>query len=138
LLGAEELVGFSPSTIASHYSKISIDIINKSIGDSDYRDFLNHFMHPDNCYALVNSTTLNAWEENLAEDKTGNIQEPLISLITDIFHSYQAFTPLSQYDRASLRTYIISAIPQNKISFTSKKLDESINVCTCLSTNIIK
>ena len=113
MLGAEELVGFSPSTIASHYSKISIDIINKAIGDSDYRDFLNHFMHPDNCYALVNSTTLNAWEENLAEDKTGNIQEPLISLIT-------------------------SAIPQNKISFTSKKLDESINVCTCLSTNIIK
>ena len=120
LLGAEELVGFSPSTIASHYSEISIDIINKAMSDSDYRDFLNHFMNPDNCFALVNSTTLNAWKEYLADEESENITEPLKTLITDIFHSYQAFTPVTQYKKESLREYVVSSLPQDKISFIAK------------------
>lgn len=137
LLGAEELVGFSPSTIASHYSEISIDIINKAMSDSDYRDFLNHFMNPDNCFALVNSTTLNAWKEYLADEESENITEPLKTLITDIFHSYQAFTPVTQYKKESLREYVVSSLPQDKISFIAKKLDDCICVNTCLSANKI-
>ena len=137
LLGAEELIGFTPSAIASHYSTISIDIINKATSDDNYRDFLNYFMHPDNCYALVNSTTLNAWKDFLANSEADNLNDPLKTLLSDIFHSYQAFTPLSQYHKESLREYLISALPHNKLSFSIKKMDECINVNTCLSENIL-
>lgn len=138
LLGAEELIGFSPAAIASHYSQIDIDIINKAMNDDNYRDFLNYFMHPDSCYALVNSTTLNAWKDFISEVESENITEPLKTLITDIFHSYQALTPLTQYKRESLREYIVSSLPQEKISFVTKKLDNCICINTCLSINNIK
>lgn len=137
LLGAEELIGFTPSAIASHYSTINIDIINKAISDDNYRDFLNYFMHPDNCYALVNSTTLNAWKDFLANSEVDNLNDPLKALLSDIFQGYQAFTPLSQYDKTSLKEYLISALPDDKFSFAIKKMDECININTCLSANIL-
>lgn len=107
------------------------------MSDDNYRDFLNYFMHPDNCYALVNSTTLNAWKDFLANSEVDNLNDPLKALLSDIFHSYQAFTPLSQYDKASLKEYLISALPLDKFSFSVKKMDERINVNTCLSSNIL-
>lgn len=137
LFGAEELIGFTPSAIASHYSTIDINIVDKARKDSDYRDFLNYFMYPDNCYALVQSTTRCAWKDYLADIESENIGEPLKTLITDIFHSYQTFTSVSQYKKDSLREYIVSSLPQNKISFKAKKNNNCICISTCLSTKKI-
>lgn len=138
LLGAEELVGLSPSIIASHYSKIDIDIINMAIENSNYQTFLNYFMHPNNCYALVNSTTLNAWKDFNINTESDNILEPLKSLITDIFHSYQAFTPSMQYDTDSFRTYITECLPAEKFTFTRKKQDDCICISSCLTKEKIQ
>lgn len=137
LLGAEKLVGFSQATIASHYSKIDIDIVDKAMNDSDYRDFLNYFMHPNNCYALVQSTTRCAWREHRADIESGKMEEPLKTLIADIFHSYQTFTSVTQYKEDSLREHIVSSLPQNRISFKPKKSDNCICISTCLSTQKI-
>lgn len=52
LLGATDLIGFTPAVIASHYSNIDINIINRAIADANYRDFLNYFMHPDNLLCI--------------------------------------------------------------------------------------
>ena len=107
------------------------------MSDDNYRDFLNYFMHPDNCYALVNSTTLNAWKDFLANSEVDSLNDPLKALLSDIFQGYQAFTPLSQYDKTSLKEYLISALPHDKFSFAIKKMDECININTCLSANIL-
>lgn len=94
-------------------------------------------MHPDNCYALVNSTTLNAWKDFLANSEVDDLNDPLKALLSNIFQGYQAFTPLSQYDKTSLKEYLTSALPHDKFSFAIKKMDECININTCLSANIL-
>lgn len=138
LLGAQELIGFSPSVIASHYSGISIDIINHVKEDNEYKDFLNHFMHPDNCSALINSATMTAWREYLSSTEITEIEEPLKTLVTDIFHSYRSFTPINNYSKDGFRTYLYSSLPESRISFTPKKLDECICVSSCISSSKMK
>lgn len=138
LLGADELVGFSTSVYASHFSGISIDIINYAMKDADYLEFLNYFMHPDNCSALIKSITMTAWKDFLFEKELVDLAEPLKSLIIDTFHSYQAFTPATKYSKDSFREYIISSLPKNRFSFATKKLDERICVRLCLSPSKIK
>lgn len=138
LLGAEELVGLSPSLIASHYSQISIDIINRAIEDANYRDFLNHFMHPDNCSALINETTLTAWREYLNSTELSELKEPLCSLVEDIFQAYQAINPIGNYSKDAYKQFLYSHLPESKISFNQKKLDECICIPSCLASSKLK
>lgn len=133
LLGAEELIGFSPSVIASHYSGISVDIINYGQKNSDYLDCLNHFMNPDNCSSLLNFVTLTAWKDLLSNNNMEDIADPLKSLIIDSFQYYQAFTPLNNYTKETYRQHIITSLPENKISFSPRKLDDCICASTCIS-----
>ena len=136
LLGANELIGISPSVIASHYSGISIDIIELSNTDSNYRDFINYFMHPDNCSALINSCTKMAWKDFLSNQELTELKEPLKSLILDIFTNYQSITPFSRYDIESYKEYVFSCLPEKKLSFSHRKMDDSICIDTCLSAHI--
>lgn len=136
LLGANELIGISPSVIASHYSGISVDIIELSNTDSNYRDFLNYFMHPDNCSTLINSCTKTAWKDFLSKQELTELREPLKSLILDIFTNYQSITPFCRYDIESYKEYVLSCFPESKLSFSHKKLNDSICIDTCLSANI--
>ena len=133
LLGSEELIGFSPSVIASHYSGISVDIINYGQVNADYLDCLNHFMHPTNCSSLFNSITLTAWKDFLSQNELEEITNPLKSLIIDTFQKYQTFTPLNDYNKETYRQCILTALPPKKISFSPRKLDESICVNSCIS-----
>lgn len=134
LLGATELIGISPSVIASHYSNISIDIINHAINDANYRDFLNYFMHPDNCSTLINSATLTAWRDYYQSTELSDLHEPLRSLVIDIFQNYQSITPINNYSKESYKQFLCSSLPESKISFTPRKLDERICVVSCLTS----
>lgn len=138
LLGAEELIGFSSSLIAHHYSDISIDIINYVKKDGDYLNFLNYFMHPDNCSSFINSATITAWREYYSNSELTDIKEPLKKLVTDIFHNYQSYTPINKYSKKDFNKYLTSALPKSKISFTPKKLDECIYVCSCIPDSKVK
>lgn len=138
LLGAESTEGFSPVVIASHFSGISEDIITYATENSDFRDCLNYFMHPDNCSLLFNSISLTAWKEYLSEHEFDLIRDPLKSFIEDIFHQYQAFTPFSKYGLESYREYVRHSIPVDKISFCSRKADERISVNSCLPDSVVK
>lgn len=69
------------------YSNISIDIINHAIEDANYRDFLNYFMHPNNCSALINSATLTAWRDYFQTTELLDLNESLRSLVIDIFQN---------------------------------------------------
>lgn len=120
--GWVELVGLSPSLIASHYSQISIDIINRAIEDANYRDFLNDFMHPDNCSDLINETTLTAWREYLNSTELSELKEPLRSLVEDIFQAYQAINPIGHYSKDAYKQFLNSHLPESKISFNQKNL----------------
>lgn len=134
LLGNESLVGLSPSVIASHYSGISIEIINYAKNNSDYLDCLNYFMHPDNCSLLFNDITLTTWKIFLSNNELDNISDPLKSLIIDIFQNYQTFTPINSYNKESYKQYLRSSLPENKISFSQKKSDDCICVKSCISS----
>lgn len=138
LLGADDTEGFSPVVIASHYSGISEDIITYATENSDYQDCLNYFMHPDNCSMLFNSLTLTSWKEYLSEHDFDLIKAPLKTLIEDIFHQYQAFTPFSKYGLESYKEHVLSSIPIDMISFGSHKADERINVNSCLPDSVVK
>lgn len=138
LLGAEDTGGFSPVVMASHYSGISEDIITFATENSDFQDCLNYFMHPDNCSMLFNSLTLTAWKEYLSEHDFDLIKDPLKSLIENIFHQYQAFTPFSMYGLESYKEHVLNSIPIDMISFGSRKADERINVNTCLPNSVVK
>lgn len=135
LLGAEELIGFSPSVIASHYSGISVDIINYGKDNNDYLDCLNYFMHPDNCSKLFNSITLTAWKDFLSKNDLDEIYEPLKSVIIDTFQKYQAFTSINNFNKETYKQYIISALPEPKLTFSSRKLDEHINIKSCIDNS---
>lgn len=138
LLGHNDLVGLSPCVIASHYSKISIDIVNKAIVDPNYRDFLNHFMHPNNCHILVDSVTNTAWKDFINHKGLDELQDPIKALVIKVFQSYQVYTPATEYSKESFKNYFISMLPENKFSFTSHKLDEQICVISCLSNTKVK
>ena len=136
LLGANELIGISPSVVASHYSGISVNIIELANTDSNYRDFLNFFMHPDNCRNLINSCTKTAWKDFLSNQELTELREPLKSLMLDIFSNYQLITPFCRYDIKSYKEYVLSCLPESKFSISHKKNDDSICLDTCLSTHI--
>ena len=133
LLGAEDLIGTSDSVLAAHYSGISIDIINYGKSDCDYLDFLNYFMHPDNCSMLVNHTTLAAWKSFLSHLTMDEIYEPLKNIIIETFQKYQAFTSVTEYNIESYKQYLKDALPESRISFSSRKLDDCICVKSCIS-----
>lgn len=138
LLGAEKLVGSSPSVMASHYSGIHVDIINYGRENADYLDFLNFFMHPDNCSSLINSVTLTAWKDFLSKKDIDEIYDPLKTIILDTFQQYQAFTSITNHDIETYKQYLYSALPEHKITFASHKTDERINVKSCISDSIFE
>lgn len=138
LLGAEELIGFSPSVIASHYSHISIDIINYGLENENYLTFLNFFMHPDNCSTLINSTALTAWKDFQSKKDIVEIYDPLKTIILNTFQQYQAFTPINSHNKETYKQYICSALPEHKITFTSHKADECLNIKSCISNLTFK
>lgn len=138
LLGAKELIGISPAVIASQYSGISVKIIELANTDSNYRDFLNYFMNPDNCRNLINSCTKTAWQDFLSNQELIELREPLKSLMLDIFSNYQSITPFCRYDINSYREYVFSCLPESKLSFSHKKLNDSICVDTCLPAHVKK
>lgn len=138
LLGAEELIGFSPSVISSHYTGILLDIIDYGRRNADYLDFLNYFMHPDNCSALINSTTLTSWKDFLSQKESDTIYEPLKTIILNTFQKYQAFTSINNYNKETYKQYICSALPTETISFASHKLDARINIKSCIDNSIFE
>ena len=138
LLGATELIGFSPAAIASHYSNIDINIINRAIADANYRDFLNYFMHPDNCSALINAATLTTRGDFLHSTELLELSEPLRSLVVDIFQNYQSITPINYCSKDSYKQFLYDYLPESKLSFSSRKLDERICVISCLDASKIK
>lgn len=134
LFDNETLIGLPDAVLASHYSGISVDIIEYGQRNDDYLQFLNHFMHPDNCSALINSTTLVAWKAFLTTKNLDDIFEPLKTCITDAFHKYQALTSINEYSKENYKQYILSALPPEKITFSPRKSDERINIKNCIST----
>lgn len=132
LLGAVDLKGSSPILLASRYSGISTDIITYATENSDYKDCLNYFMHPNNCSKLFNHITLNAWKDYLSEHEFDFITDPLKSFVENIFYQYQAFTPFSEYSLDSYKQFVIDAIPTNSITFSSRKSDKRLNVNPCI------
>lgn len=95
------------------------------------------------CLELVHlicgtTLTLTAWKEYLSEHDFDLVKDPLKSLIEDIFHQYQAFTPFSKYGLESYKEHVRSSIPIDKISFASRKADERINVNSCLPDSVVK
>lgn len=132
LFGVQEMVGFSPDIIAAHYSKINIDIIKHGHKDHDYRDFLNYFMHPDNCEELINSVTLLGWQDIIKESDLKDINEPLKSLVIKCFHRLQALYPETDYSIEGFNKCLLNYLSKDDFSF-SKKIDfKKIHVHSCI------
>lgn len=138
LLGANDITGFNPLSIASLYSKIDIKIIEYAQQNPDYLDFINYFMLPKNCSQLIKLVTNSGWAELNCDSSLSELIDPLKSLILDIFHSYQAFTPITQYSKETYREYVLSRIPETCLSFSRRKLDDKINIENCISSQKYK
>lgn len=138
LLGAHDTTGFSPLSIASLYSNIDISIIEYAQQNPDYLDFINFFMLPKNCSELIKMVSNSGWNGLDCDSSLTELTDPLKSLILDIFHSYQAFTPITQYSIETYHEYVLSKIPEDCLSFSRKKLDDKINIENCLSAQKYK
>lgn len=66
------------------------------------------------------------------------MSEPLRSLVVDIFQNYQSITPINNYSKDSYKHFLRSYLPESKISFTPRKLDERSCVTSCLEASKIK
>mgnify|MGYP000853665024 FL=1 len=93
-------------------------------------------MHPDNCSALINSCTKMTWKDFLSNQELTELKEPIKSLILDIFTNYQSITPFSRYDIESYKEYVFSCLPEKKLSFSHRKMGDSICIDSCLSAHI--
>ncbi|MDT8715761.1 helix-turn-helix transcriptional regulator [Clostridium sp. 19966] len=132
LLGADDMSEISPIAIASHYSKISSEIIRYGLENPDYLDCLNFFMHPDNCSELFNKFTLSAWKEFNANQSLKELKEPLTSTVIDAFSKFSAFTPINEYKKETYKKFLLSELPESKISFSSKNVKNKISIKACL------
>lgn len=132
LLGKDDLTGFSTIALASHYSRIDKDIIEYAQKDNEYKDFLNHFMKPSNCYDLIKLISLSEWKLFLSKSSLDELNGILKSTIENIFQQYLAFTPINQYNKDSFKKYITTRLSKDDISFKSQKLNDKIYIPACI------
>ncbi len=127
--------GFDPSMLAYKYSGISPDIITYAINNDDYLKCLNFFMHPDNCSTLFNDIMLTSWKNFLSTNgHLDDLSGTLKSTIINIFHRYQAVTPLGSFNKESYKAWIKEELPPNKLSFSSHMIADRICLAKCLSS----
>lgn len=132
LLGTDELPEISPIAKASHYSRISSEIIRYGLDNPDYLDCLNFFMHPDNCSDLFNNVTLSAWKEYNVNQELEELKEPLKSTIIDAFEKFRVFTPINNYCKETYKQFLISSLPEKQLMFSTKKTNKGLNIKACL------
>lgn len=128
-------VGFDTSILAQKYSGISKDIIDYAKSDRDYLDFLNFFMHPDNCSTLFNFVMLISWKNSLStgghlDELSGTLKYKIIN----IFQRYQAVTPLGNFTKESYKDWLKEELSPDKLSFSATRLDDRICVNKYLSS----
>lgn len=131
-LGTGDLPEIDPIAKASHYSRISSQIIRYGLDNSDYLDCLNFFMLPDNCSTLFNNITLSAWKEYNVDQDLSEIKEPLNSTVLRAFEKFNAVTPISQISKNIYKQFLISELPKEKLVFSSKPNDKGLGIKACL------
>lgn len=126
--GTGDLPEIDPISKAAHYSGISPKIIRFGLENPDYLDCLNFFMLPDNCSALFNDITLNAGREYTINQELEELKEPLKSAVINVFEKFSAVTPISKCNKETYKKFLISALPENKLTFTTKRSSKGLNI----------
>lgn len=127
-LGLGDIPEIGPVAMASHYSKISAEIIKYGLENPDYLDCLNFFMLPENCKFLFNDMTLCEWKKFWINSSIKNIDRPLKDRVIKIFDEFIAITPFNARNKKSYKAFLKSKLPQNTLVFNSKKTENGINI----------
>lgn len=128
LLNNFEIPELAPISNASLYSGISTEIIKKALNDPEYLDFLNFFMNPENCSALLNDITLSNWKQYWIKTTLKGLDKTFKEWITDIFKNFIATTPFYNITERSYKTFLKSKFPEDSISFSSKLSKTEITI----------
>lgn len=116
-LGYTECTEINPIAHVAYISRISPDIIKRSMDDPLYSDCLNFFMSPENCETLFNNITLSAWKKYWIADKISNIKSPLKEYLFQVYNEYSAYTPIPEINSDTYRNYLQKKLPEESIIF---------------------
>lgn len=128
LLNKFEIPETAPISNASLYSGISTEIIREALENPEYLDFLNFFMHPENCSSLLNGITLSNWKQYWINTTLKTLNETLKKRITDIFKDFIKTTPCYKITERSYKTFLKSKLPEASLSFASKQSKTEITI----------
>ncbi|PLT57136.1 helix-turn-helix transcriptional regulator [Mediterraneibacter gnavus] len=128
LLNKFEIPEIAPISNASLYSGISTEIIREALRNPEYLDFLNFFMHPENCSSLLNGITLSNWKQYWINTTLQTLRKPLKKWITNIFKDFIKTNPFYKITEHSYKTFLKSKLPEASFSFVSKQSKTKITI----------
>lgn len=136
-LGGNDTPYISTVAYASHYTKIDPDIISYALNNADYLDFLNFFMHPDNCKKLLEEITLTGWSQYWGQETLSKIQKPLLNTIQKAFSSFYISTPMQNISVESFAEHLSKCFTHNNIYLSDcKKGKSNTSIKSCLSEDL--
>ena len=133
LLGSVDSPEIEPISKASHYSGIKPEIIRAGIDSPDYLDFLNFFMHPDNCSDIFNSVTLNTWRRFWTDMSLDEINGELRDAIIKYYDEYISITPFESVNKKTYKSFLKNKLPREKISSKIETTDSKICIKKCVT-----
>lgn len=136
-LSGNETPYISTVAYASHHTRINPDIISFALDNPDYLEYLNFFMHPDNCKELLEEITLTGWSQYWEQETLSKIQKPLLSNIQKAFNSFYLSTPMQNISVESFTEHLSNYFAHNNIYLKdSQKSKSNTSIKSCLSEDL--
>lgn len=119
--GAMDYMEIAPVAFSAYHSGISSDIINYARNNSEYLNFLNFFMHPENIGAIFNKVTISTWRQYIIDASLERIKEPLKSEVYKAYDEYRAINLINDVSIESYEAFLKQRFPENKIILKKEK-----------------